>query len=104
MTEKTEAIGRYPFKSWWGRTEFFVNEKLGPTHAPRYVRYMDDWVILAKTRWALRRVVQQVNTILDCSRCGGRWGCREESTGKISAIFDARRLRIRSSLHTIART
>jgi len=26
---------------------------------------MDDWVILAKTRWALRRVVQQVNTILD---------------------------------------
>ena len=34
-----------------------------------------------------------------CSSCGGRWGCREESTGKISAIFDARRLRIRSSLH-----
>ena len=30
-----------------------------------YVRYMDDWVILAKTRWALRRVVQQVNAILD---------------------------------------
>src|SRR5208283_4388576 len=30
-----------------------------------YVRYMDDWVILAKTRGALRRVVQQVNTILD---------------------------------------
>ncbi len=30
-----------------------------------YVRYMDDWVIMAKTRWALRRVVQQVNTILD---------------------------------------
>ena len=30
-----------------------------------YVRYTDDWVILAKTRWALRRVVQQVNTILD---------------------------------------
>ena len=22
---KTEAIGRYPFKSWWGQTEFFVN-------------------------------------------------------------------------------
>ena len=22
-----------------------------------YLRYMDDWVILAKTRWALRRVV-----------------------------------------------
>jgi len=30
-----------------------------------YVRYMDDWVILARTRWALHRVVQQVNTILD---------------------------------------
>jgi RNA-directed DNA polymerase len=30
-----------------------------------YVRYMDDWVILAKTRWALRRVVQEVNAILD---------------------------------------
>ena len=30
-----------------------------------YVRYMDDWVTLAKTRWALRRVVQQVNTLLD---------------------------------------
>ncbi len=42
-----------------------------------YVRYMDDWVILAKTRWALRRVVQQMNTILDCSRCGGKWGCRQ---------------------------
>ena len=34
-----------------------------------------------------------------CSSCGGRWGCREESTGRISTIFDARRLRIRSSLH-----
>ena len=30
-----------------------------------YVRYMDDWVVLARTRWALRRVVQQVNTLLD---------------------------------------
>ena len=30
-----------------------------------YVRYMDDWVILARTRWALRRVVQQVNALLD---------------------------------------
>jgi hypothetical protein len=30
-----------------------------------YVRYMDDWVVLTKTQWALRRVIQQVNTPLD---------------------------------------
>jgi RNA-directed DNA polymerase len=30
-----------------------------------YVRYMDDWVILAPTRWKLRRAVRLVNRLLD---------------------------------------
>ncbi len=29
-----------------------------------YARYMDDWVILAPTRWKLRRVVSQINQVL----------------------------------------
>ena len=29
-----------------------------------YIRYMDDWVIMAKNRWMLRRVVKRVNRIL----------------------------------------
>lgn len=30
-----------------------------------YVRYMDDWVVLAKTRWALRRAIKATNIVLD---------------------------------------
>jgi len=29
-----------------------------------YARFMDDWVVLAPSRWRLRRVVKQVNQIL----------------------------------------
>ena len=29
-----------------------------------YIRYMDDWVILAKSRWALRRAIVVMNQIL----------------------------------------
>lgn len=29
-----------------------------------YARYMDDWLIIAPSRWQLRKVVKQVNTIL----------------------------------------
>ncbi len=30
-----------------------------------YARYMDDWVILAPTRWSLRRAVRIVNETLE---------------------------------------
>ena len=30
-----------------------------------YRRYMDDWVILAKTRWQLKRVIKKMNEILE---------------------------------------
>jgi RNA-directed DNA polymerase len=30
-----------------------------------YVRYMDDWIVIAPTRWKLRKVVKQVNEILE---------------------------------------
>ena len=30
-----------------------------------YSRYMDDWVVIAPSRWKLRRVVQMVNRVLD---------------------------------------
>ena len=29
-----------------------------------YVRFMDDWVVIAPSRWKLRKVVKQVNEIL----------------------------------------
>jgi len=30
-----------------------------------YVRYMDDWVVLAPTRWKLRRAIQAVNQVMN---------------------------------------
>ncbi|MBD3251054.1 hypothetical protein GF380_01080 [Candidatus Uhrbacteria bacterium] len=30
-----------------------------------YVRYMDDWVILAPTRWKLRQVIRAVNQVMN---------------------------------------
>ncbi|MCR9296743.1 MAG: reverse transcriptase/maturase family protein, partial [bacterium] len=30
-----------------------------------YARFMDDWVVLAKTRWHLRRAIRKVNAILE---------------------------------------
>ena len=36
-------------------------ERLGPF----YVRFMDDLLVLAPTRWKLRRAVRTVNQVLD---------------------------------------
>ncbi len=30
-----------------------------------YVRFMDDWIVIAPTRWKLRKAVKQVNVVLD---------------------------------------
>lgn len=30
-----------------------------------YARYMDDWVVLVPTRWALRRAIKATNQVLD---------------------------------------
>ncbi len=30
-----------------------------------YVRFMDDWVLLAKNKWAFRRIIKKVNSILN---------------------------------------
>jgi RNA-directed DNA polymerase len=52
-----------------------------------YARFMDDWVILAPTRWALRRAVVVVNETLRELRVEqhpGRDGCRACNMGCIS--------------------
>lgn len=51
-----------------------------------YIRYMDDWVIMAKNRWILRRVVRKVNRILS----GLKLSKAEDKTfiGKIERGFD----------------
>ncbi len=30
-----------------------------------YVRFMDDWLVIAPTRWKLRKAVRMVNTVLE---------------------------------------
>lgn len=30
-----------------------------------YIRYMDDWIIMAENRWSFRRAVKRVNSILE---------------------------------------
>jgi hypothetical protein len=51
-----------------------------------YIRYMDDWVIMAKNRWMLRRVVKRVNGILS----GLKLKKADDKTfiGKIERGFD----------------
>ena len=35
-----------------------------------YVRFMDDWVVIAPTRWKLRKAVREVNQALDYLKRG----------------------------------
>ncbi len=51
-----------------------------------YMRYMDDWVIMAKNRWMIRRAVKRVNRILS----GLKLNKADDKTfiGKIERGFD----------------
>lgn len=51
-----------------------------------YARYMDDWVVLTKTRWHLRRAIRTVNAILD--RLQLQQHPNKTFIGYISAGFD----------------
>lgn len=68
-----------------------------------YARFMDDWLIIAPSRWKLRKAVQLVNRVLDTLKLKkhpgktfiGRaskgfdfWGCRFAANGRV-AIADA---------------
>lgn len=43
----------------WALDAYFARQR-----GIRYLRYMDDFVLLAKSRWALRRQVKALNTFL----------------------------------------
>ncbi|WP_230678509.1 reverse transcriptase domain-containing protein, partial [Chromobacterium violaceum] len=51
-----------------------------------YIRYMDDWVVLADSRWRLRRAIARVNEIL------GKLGLRQHPDktfiGRVAAGFE----------------
>ena len=41
-----------------------LDQAMGSNEKIQYVRYMDDWVILAKTRWHLRKAIAKMNQVL----------------------------------------
>jgi len=51
-----------------------------------YVRYMDDWVVLAKTRWDLRRAIKATNEVLNELRVEKHHD--KTFIGRISRCFD----------------
>lgn len=42
-----------------------LDEKMGANRQYFYVRYMDDIIVLAKSRWSLRRAVKRVNQVFN---------------------------------------
>jgi len=60
-----------------------------------YARFMDDWVILAPTRWKLRRIVRAVNQILE--RLKVRQHPDKTFIGRVSRGFDFLGYRITSA-------
>ena len=52
----------------------------------RYLRYMDDWVILAKSRWKLRKAVRIINQVL--SDLGLRQHPDKTFIGRTDSGFD----------------
>ena len=51
-----------------------------------YVRYMDDWVVLAPTRWKLRAAIRAVNQVMVALRV--RQHPDKTSSGRIQRGFD----------------
>nr|WP_199066038.1 reverse transcriptase/maturase family protein [Chromobacterium sp. ASV5] len=51
-----------------------------------YIRYMDDWVVLADSRWRLRRAIARVNQILD--KLGLRQHPDKTFIGRVAAGFE----------------
>ena len=50
-----------------------------------YVRYMDDWIVLAPTRWRLRRAISITNRVLECLKI--RQHRDKTFIGRIAATF-----------------
>ena len=50
-----------------------------------YVRYMDDWIVLAPTRWRLRRAISITNRVLECLKI--RQHPDKTFIGRIAATF-----------------
>lgn len=55
-------------------------------HPVRYVRYMDDWVIIANSRWVLRRAIKTMHQVLN--RLGFRLHPDKTSIGRVARGFD----------------
>jgi RNA-directed DNA polymerase len=51
-----------------------------------YARFMDDWVVLAPTRWKLSAAIRQVNAVLAALKL--KQHPRKTSIGRISSGFD----------------
>ena len=51
-----------------------------------YVRYMDDWVVLAPTRWKLRAAIRTVNQVM--AKLGVLQHPDKTSIGRIQRGFD----------------
>ena len=52
----------------------------------KYIRFMDDWVIFAKTRWQLRRAIKLTNQVLDALRLTKHPD--KTFIGRVSKTFD----------------
>ena len=50
-----------------------------------YVRYMDDWIVMAPTRWRLRRAISITNRVLECLKI--RQHPDKTFIGRIAATF-----------------
>ena len=63
-----------------------LDEAMAALPGIRYTRFMDDWVILAKTRWHLRRAVRVMNEVL--ARLGLAQHPDKTFIGRVSRGFD----------------
>ena len=63
-----------------------LDEAMAALPGIRYTRFMDDWVILAKTRWQLRRAVRVMNEVL--ARLGLAQHPDKTFIGRVSRGFD----------------
>jgi hypothetical protein len=63
-----------------------LDEAMAALPGIRYTRFMDDWVILARSRWHLRRAVRVMNQVL--ARLGLEQHPEKTFIGRVSRGFD----------------
>ncbi len=67
MNESALVSGKHPLTTFFLSHAFFRSPPLDDRMAALgcfYVRYMDDWVILAPTRWKLRKAIKATNQVM----------------------------------------